>query len=208
MSKALDYLLQARPEAMRLYFGFLKEAGKHLDSKTRAIISIITKVDNQTEAGFQQYLRRALRAGVTANEIIDALLCAFPSLGLTKITWAMDQLLALDLPEFRLENLAIGATWHDVTAATELVQAQATSFRIDGKFIYVYTQQELISVYDGICPHQATLIEADRLSGCHLTCPRHQWKFDLTTGVCVEVGDKPLMRLEHKLDNGRLYVRW
>ena len=116
MSKALDYLLHARPKAMQQYFGFLKEAGRHLDSKTRAIISVITKVDNQTEAGFRQYLHRAMQAGVTADEILDALLLAFPTLGLTKITWAMDLLLEMDLPEFRLENLERQGHWHDVAA--------------------------------------------------------------------------------------------
>ena len=208
MSKALDYLLQARPEAMRQYFGFLKAAGKHLDPKTRAIISVITKVDKQTEAGFRQYLQRALRADVTANEIIDALLCAFPTLGLTKITWAMDQLLALDLPEFRLENLGLSSQWHEVTDLSALAPGQACHFRIDGKLIYVYAKLEVICVYDSVCPHQATFIEADRLVGCHLTCPRHHWKFDLATGACIEVGNLPLTQLEHKLDNGRLYVYW
>ena len=63
MSDALNYLVKARPEAMSQYFGFLKECGKHLDPKTRNLISVITKVDAQTERGFRQYLGRALREG-------------------------------------------------------------------------------------------------------------------------------------------------
>jgi len=208
MSKALDYLLQARPQAMQQYFGFLKLAGKHLDPKTRAIISVITKVDNQTEAGFRQYLHRALREGVTANEIIDALLLAFPTLGLTKITWAMDQLLELDLPEFRLENLTSQGTWHEVTGIATLMPGQINHFRIGGKLIFIYAGSDGICVYDSICPHQGTIIDADRLAGSHLTCPKHQWRFDLTTGVCVEKGDQPLTLLEHKEENGNLYARW
>ena len=56
MSDALSYLLKARPEAMGHYFSFLKDAGKHLDPKTRDLISVITKVHVQTERGFKQYL--------------------------------------------------------------------------------------------------------------------------------------------------------
>jgi len=67
MSDALGYLIKSRPEAMKSYFSFLKEAGKHLDPKTRSLISVITKVDSQTEKGFRQYLPRALRDGATPN---------------------------------------------------------------------------------------------------------------------------------------------
>ena len=90
MSDALNYLIKARPEAMAAYFKFLKGAGPRLDPKTRNLISVITKVHAQTENGLRQYLRRALREGATADEVIDALLMAFPALGLTRIVWAID----------------------------------------------------------------------------------------------------------------------
>ena len=84
MSDALNYLVKVRPEAMTGYFTFLKKAGDHLDVRTRDLISVITKVAVQTEPGFKQYLTRALRNGATPHEIIDALLMAFPVLGLGK----------------------------------------------------------------------------------------------------------------------------
>ena len=80
MSDALNYLVAARPDAIGPYFKFLKEAGKNLDTRTRDLISVITKVDAQTEGGFRQYLSRALHNGASPNEVIDALLMAFPTL--------------------------------------------------------------------------------------------------------------------------------
>ena len=105
MSDALNYLIAARPDAITPYFKFLKEAGKHLDTRTRDLISVITKVDAQTEPGFRQYLTRALRNGASANEVLDALLMAFPTLGLAKIVWAIDILLDMDIPEFHPDQL-------------------------------------------------------------------------------------------------------
>ena len=119
MSDALNYLVKARPEAMGHYFSFLKDAGKHLDPKTRDLISVITKVHAQTERGFRQYLGRALRDGCTPMEVLDALLMAFPALGLAKIVWAVDIILAMDIPEFKPEAMAEPAQWHDVMAAAE-----------------------------------------------------------------------------------------
>jgi alkylhydroperoxidase/carboxymuconolactone decarboxylase family protein YurZ len=90
MSDALEYLVKARPETITSYLKFLKESGKHLDTRSRDLISVITKVAVQTENGFRQYLSRALRNGATPNEILDALLMVFPVLGLAKIVWAFD----------------------------------------------------------------------------------------------------------------------
>ena len=117
MSDALNYLLKARPDAVSHYFAFLKNCGKHLDPKTRNLISVITKVDAQTERGFRQYLGRALREGCSPMEVLDALLMAFPTLGLAKIVWAVDIILAMDLPEFQPGAMnAEAAAWHDVLA--------------------------------------------------------------------------------------------
>jgi alkylhydroperoxidase/carboxymuconolactone decarboxylase family protein YurZ len=106
MSDALNYLMKTRPDAMASYFDFLKKAGEHLDERTRDLISVITKVAVQTETGFKHYLNRALSNGATPDEVLDALLMAFPVLGLAKIVWATDILLAMDIPGFRPENLA------------------------------------------------------------------------------------------------------
>ena len=59
MSDALNYLVAARPDAIGPYFKFLKEAGKNLDTRTRDLISVITKVDAQTETLFQIILTHA-----------------------------------------------------------------------------------------------------------------------------------------------------
>ncbi len=208
MSDALNYLVAARPDAIAPYFKFLKEAGKHLDTRTRDLISIITKVDVQTEGGFRQYLTRALRNGASANEVIDALLMAFPTLGLAKIVWAVDILLDMDIPEFRPENLFAESKWHTVTALSELQSGEINYRDCDGRNLYIYRDGDTVNVYDSRCPHQVTNIPHLALDGTTLTCPKHHWKFDVTTGECTEVGNRPLNKFEHKIENGVLFVYW
>jgi len=120
MSDALNYLIKARPEAMTAYFTFLKDAGKHLDPKTRSLISVITKIDSQTEGGLRQYLPRALRDGASPDEVLDAILMAFPTLGLAKIVWAINILLDMDIPEFSLEALGVEPAWHELVNISEI----------------------------------------------------------------------------------------
>ena len=211
MSDALNYLVKARPEAMGHYLAFLKESGRHLDPKTRALISLITKVHAQTERGLRQYLKRALNEGCSAAEVLDALLMAFPALGLSKIIWAVDLILAMDLPAFRLPappDAAAQPAWHDVMATRSL--RVGASRRIDGggRGLFVHRDAQGFNVYDSRCPHQATELQAPDLSGCTLTCPQHGWSFDLRSGACTAVGDRPLQRLPSRVEGGRLLVQW
>jgi nitrite reductase/ring-hydroxylating ferredoxin subunit/alkylhydroperoxidase/carboxymuconolactone decarboxylase family protein YurZ len=208
MSDALGYLVKTRPEAMTAYLKFLKETGKSLDPKTRALITVITKVATQTENGFRQYLVRALDAGCKPAEILDAILHAFPALGLTKIVWAIDILLEMDIPEFRPEYLGATATWHDVAATEKLKEGEVNYASADGRSLFVYRENGEIRVYDSRCPHQVTNIPHLALEGFRLTCPKHQWAFDIKSGQCVDKGNRPLKRFETKVENGRLYARW
>ncbi|MGD2055632.1 MAG: Rieske 2Fe-2S domain-containing protein [Gammaproteobacteria bacterium] len=208
MSDALNYLISARPDAVVPYFKFFKEAGKHLDTRTRDLISVITKVDAQTEAGFRQYLTRALRNGAHPNEVIDALLMALPTLGFAKIVWAVDILLDMDIPEFRPENLFAEPGWHTVAALDDLPSGEITYLDCDGRSLYVYREGAELRVYDSRCPHQVTNIPHLALEGTRLTCPKHKWVFDVSTGECVEVGTRPLNEFEHRIENGRVQAYW
>ena len=222
MSDALNYLLAARPEAMTHYFAFLKDAGKHLDPKTRNLISVITKVDAQTEPGFKQYLKRALRDGCSPVEVIDALLMAFPTLGLTKLVWATNIILSMNLPGFdpesmkvqlavepeKAESNATEGTWHDVMITAALADGQTTRVDSHGKGLFISRDGDNYAVFDSHCSHQRTDIPLSELDDCTLTCPKHQWTFDVKTGACLKAGGSPLQQYPAKVVGGRVMVQW
>lgn len=208
MSDALDYLVAVRGDALGHYFKFLKDTGKHLDPKTRNLISVITKVYAQTEGGFRQYLLRALREGCTPMEIIDALLMAFPTLGLAKIVWATEILLEMDLPEFKPELINSLPQWRDVMAASEIADGEVKRVDCGARSVFVYREGDTYRVYDSHCPHQVTNIPYLALEGRTLTCPKHAWKFDITTGGCIEKGKHPLKAFETRVEAGRLQALW
>jgi nitrite reductase/ring-hydroxylating ferredoxin subunit/alkylhydroperoxidase/carboxymuconolactone decarboxylase family protein YurZ len=208
MSDALNYLLKARPEALGHYFAFLKDAGSQLDPKTRNLISVITKVHAQTERGFRQYLGRALREGCSPMEVLDALLMAFPALGLAKIIWAVDIILDMNIPGFAPEALGAPGQWHDVMASATVKDGDVTRTECDGRGLFVYREKKVYTVYDSRCPHQSTDIPQLALHGSTLTCPKHQWEFDAKSGDCIKKGNSPLKRIESKLVKGRLLAFW
>jgi len=207
MSDALSYLMKVRPDAMGHYFNFAKEAGRHLDPKTKALISVITKVASQTEKGFRQYLTRALQQGVTPNEILDALLMAFPVLGLAKIVWAVDILLDMDIPEFHLGALIAEEQWHDIAGIEQLAEG-ASRLVHDQRELFVYRQGASVRVFDSRCPHQLTNIPESALAGFELTCPKHGWRFDVRSGDCIAKGNRGMSEYETKVEAGRLLAWW
>jgi len=228
MSDALNYLIKTRPETVSHYFAFLKETGKYLDPKTRNLISVITKVHSQTDRGFRQYLRRALREGCSPMEVLDALLMAFPALGLAKIIWAVDIILDMNIPGFAPEALtqvasadtakpvaAVAAVaapapaeWRDVMAAKEVPDGEVMRTECQGRGIFIYRDKKTYQVYDSHCPHQSTDIPELAIKGTTLTCPKHQWQFDAKSGDCIKKGNSPLMHLEAKVAKGRLLAFW
>jgi nitrite reductase/ring-hydroxylating ferredoxin subunit len=208
MSDALNYLIKARPEAMGHYFAFLKDAGKHLDPKTRDLISVITKVHAQTERGFRQYVGRALREGCTPMEVLDALLMAFPALGLAKIIWAVDIILDMNIPGFQPAALTSPPAWRDVMASKDIPDGQVTRTECEGRGLFIYREKKAFQVFDSRCPHQSTDIPELALTGETLICPKHQWEFNAHTGACIKKGNSPLKRIESKVVKGRLLAFW
>jgi nitrite reductase/ring-hydroxylating ferredoxin subunit len=133
---------------------------------------------------------------------------AFPALGLAKIVWAVDVLLAMDLPEFRLESLTAEPAWHSLGATSRFPLGEATRVECDGNAVFVHSAPQAWAVYDSRCPHQRTSIPLAALDGGTLKCPKHAWTFDIASGKCVSGGDRPLTRFPSKIENGALLAQW
>lgn len=216
MSEALDYLIKVRKNAIEPYFQFLKEGGKHLDDKTRSLLSVITKVDAKTEAGLKQYLKRALKQGNSADEILDAMLTCMPTLGLSKIVWAIDIIIKMDLPEFDADLLTQANTetteakkkqWIKIKPINEIEEG-ISYHEFEGKSCFINKKGEDIQVFDSMCPHRETKIPCDAINETTLTCPMHHWRFNLENGKCLEEGNyPPLNELKYKIEKEIFFVK-
>ncbi len=206
MSKALKYLTDSRPEAMSAYFSFLKNNGSSLDEKTRSLISIITKVANQTEPGLLQYTRKALRAGVSQDEVLDALMMAFPALGLTKILWAVDILLEHNVLNVPSEPLG-DETWIRLGTVEEFSNGATAVREMAGNAVFVTRSGDSVRVFDARCPHHDTNISHTAITASEVECPLHGWRFDVATGQCVR-GGADLRERKTKVEDSVISVLW
>lgn len=214
MSRALEYLVKARPQAMGAYFQFLKDNGSRLEPKTRALISVITKVASQTEAGLVQYTRRAYDAGASGAEILDALMMAFPALGLSRIVWAVDVLIEHGFEGFAEQADAPSAATPpagevlDVCAVSAVPERQLVKRTCDGRPLLLWREGERVCAYKAYCSHQGMELMASGIKGEHVTCAQHGWRFDMPGGRCARGERWSLTELPVHFANGRVCVTW
>jgi len=219
-SRGLAYLQQARPEAIRHLLKFFKESGQHLDPRTRFLISIVTKVINLSPRGLQQYVRRALEEGASPDEILDAVLCAYPCAGLTRVVDAIDVILDMDLPGFEAPGEAgesgapnvspdnAAGEWIEIAVRGELGEDKRLEVKVADRTLAVFEIDGEIFVIDGHCPHRGGPLVRGQLQGKVVTCPLHHWQFDLDSGACQDNPGARVGTYEVRIeDDGRILVK-
>lgn len=220
-SKGLAYLQQVRPEAVHHLLNFFKESGRHLEPKTRFLISIVTKVINFSPRGLQQYVARALEAGASADEILDAVLCSYPCAGLTRVVDALDVILDMNLPEFEVPDPKNGVSteesppceskgqWREIARREALNTNGCLEVNVDDRCLAIFDIDGEVLVIDGRCPHRGGSLGQGQIHGKVVTCPLHRWQFNLESGNSP---DHPGIKVEtyevRVEDDGRILVRY
>lgn len=64
----------------------------------------------------------------------------------------------------------------------ELPVGAAKEVEFDGRVYALFNVDGVLSVIDGICPHQGGPLADGRLEGCSVACPWHGWEFNVQTG--------------------------
>jgi nitrite reductase/ring-hydroxylating ferredoxin subunit/alkylhydroperoxidase/carboxymuconolactone decarboxylase family protein YurZ len=213
MSRALDFLLKARPDAMGAYFKFVRDNGSRLDPKTRALISVITKVAVETELGLVQYTRKAFEVGVSADEVLDALMMAFPALGLSRIVWAVDVLIEHGVEGFAtLDNTTevtdTALEVLDVGLLETLPERQTVKRSCGRRPLLVWREGDTVRVYKAYCSHQGMELMSSAIKGAQVVCAQHGWQFSLPDGRCSRGEKWGLSELRVSVVDGRVTAYW
>lgn len=213
----LQYLSKVRPEAMEHLLAFFRESGRHLDPKTRFLISVVTKVINFSARGLRQYIPRAMREGASRDEVIDAILCAYPAAGLTRVVDAIEVLRSLDLSAFAEEGAEIrpagegeggyAVEWVQVLAVDELPVGASRVIEVGEQRIALFNIGGEIRAISNICLHHGAELGMGTLEEEVVTCPLHGWQFDVRTGACLTRPGRSVETYAVKSENGRIFVR-
>lgn len=205
----LQWLSRERPEAMGHLLAFFRESGRHLDPKTRFLISVVTKVVRLSPRGLRQYIPRAVREGATRDEVLDAILCAYPAAGLTNVIEAVQVLRSLDLPAGPGDEPAEpqgDPEWTTVARAGDLPPGGAAVVQARGRSIALFNVDGSFHATSNTCLHEGGELGCGSLEGRVVTCHRHGWTFDVTTGACLTRPGRSVAGYPVRVEDGEVRV--
>ncbi len=92
-------------------------------------------------------------------------------------------------------------------AASDLPPGHATEVSVGGQNIALFNVDGVFHALAGRCPHRGGPLGQGFLEGAQVSCPWHNYTFDVTTGENVVSADLKVQRFEVKVEDGRVYVR-
>lgn len=92
-------------------------------------------------------------------------------------------------------------------AAADLPPGRATAVVVNGRAIALFNVGGTFHALDGRCPHRGGPLGEGSLEGTRVSCPWHNYTFDVTTGENVVSPDLKVARFEVKVEDGRVFVR-
>jgi NAD(P)H-dependent nitrite reductase small subunit len=94
-----------------------------------------------------------------------------------------------------------------VIAVDELLPGQATEVAVDGQSVALFNVEGAFHALSNRCPHRGGPLGQGFVEGTEVSCPWHNWTFDVTTG---ENDTDPTMRVPcHtvRVEDGHVLVR-
>jgi nitrite reductase (NADH) small subunit len=76
---------------------------------------------------------------------------------------------------------------------------------LEGRDVAVFLVDGRAYAFANACPHEGNPLVLGDVAGSTLTCPFHNWRFDLETGACI-AGDAPAERYDAELRGDEVWV--
>ncbi len=81
-----------------------------------------------------------------------------------------------------------------VCQRNDLTEGSGKVFTVQGRSIAVFQHGGEVVALDADCPHEGGPLAEGTLEGNAVTCPWHNYQFDLTTGACATDPSLPVKR--------------
>jgi NAD(P)H-dependent nitrite reductase small subunit len=94
-----------------------------------------------------------------------------------------------------------------VIAASDLPPGQATEVEVGGQSVALFNVGGTFHALTNRCPHRGGPLGQGFLEGAEVSCPWHNWTFDVTTGENVVSADVSVPRHEVRVEDGHVHVK-
>ena len=92
-------------------------------------------------------------------------------------------------------------------AVSDLPPGQATEVTVDGEGLALFNVGGTFHALTNRCPHRGGPLGQGFLDGAEVSCPWHNWTFDVRTGENTAGPDMKVSCHEVKVEDGQVLVR-
>jgi nitrite reductase/ring-hydroxylating ferredoxin subunit len=92
-------------------------------------------------------------------------------------------------------------------AVSDLPPGQAREVSLGGQVVALFNVGGTFHALPNRCPHRGGPLGQGFVDGAQVSCPWHNWTFDVTTGENVASPDLKIARLEVKVESGQVLVK-
>lgn len=207
--RGMRFLLEVRNwEASRIV-ELESYTGAHLDKKTKALIDLVLRTIRPNEPALRRALTKAVGGGASRDEIIDAILAAYPIVGSENVVQAIEGM--LDWEEERAGARRPeegGEGFRPAAKLSGLSVGQPKIVRVGDRSIVLFRLQDGgVSALSNICPHSGGPLGLGKIEGNIVTCPWHDWRFEITSGECLNRPGKVARTFEVQIDGDEVKVK-
>ena len=97
-------------------------------------------------------------------------------------------------------------TFTRVAAFSELWNGERRCFTLEGRRVFLIKHDDGVYAYENRCAHRELPIATGRLEGHVLTCPVHEWQYDIRTGHGVNPDGARLRPFAIKVENDDVMI--
>jgi nitrite reductase/ring-hydroxylating ferredoxin subunit len=88
----------------------------------------------------------------------------------------------------------------------EVPPGQSRVIKVGEFGIALFNIEGTFYALENSCPHSGGPLGRGELQGKIVTCPWHEWRFDVTTGLSIDYPDEQAKRFEVKIEGGEIKV--
>jgi 3-phenylpropionate/trans-cinnamate dioxygenase ferredoxin subunit len=96
--------------------------------------------------------------------------------------------------------------WVQALKTADLKPGTMANVKLNGQNILIAHAEEQYFALLNDCPHLGCLLHRGKLEGYELTCPCHDWKFDIRTGEFITAPEITIPIYPVKVEQGKIFV--
>jgi toluene monooxygenase system ferredoxin subunit len=102
---------------------------------------------------------------------------------------------------------AATARWRETINLDDLWEGDMVAVTVEAETVLLVNVDGQVHAYSNKCPHQASALDEGDLDGEKLTCVKHMWEFDVTTGCGINPATSRLRSFPCQVDDdGKICV--